>query len=136
MTTVTDMMILNCAVGIDVAREGSQWNTQGVWPCKLLVDSLPLQFLDISPERLEQTTTPKISNDSCRVTHDKKQFTVKYNENEKNVHTYTKFDMYKIIKNVASIRHRVTPQGPVINLFGNLVTRRVHLELGIESVRL
>ena len=98
MTTVTDMMILNCAVGIDVAREGSQWNTQGVWPCKLLVDSLPLQFLDISPERLEQTTTPKISNDSCRVTHDKKQITVECNENEKNIHKYTKFDQYKIIK--------------------------------------
>ena len=44
--------------------------------------------------------------------------------------------MYKIIKNETPIRHRVTPQGPVINLFGNLVTRRVHLELGIESVRL
>jgi len=43
--TVTDVMILNYAVGLDVARDGAQCNTQGVWPCKLLIDSLPLQLL-------------------------------------------------------------------------------------------
>ena len=48
LTTVTDVMILNYAVGLDVAR-GTQSNTQGVWPCKLPTDSLPLQLAK-SPE--------------------------------------------------------------------------------------
>jgi len=30
VTTVTDVMILNYAVGLDVARDGTQYNTQGV----------------------------------------------------------------------------------------------------------
>jgi len=47
------MMILNCAVGLDVARDGLQWNTQGVWPCKLLVDSLSLQFLAMFLDLME-----------------------------------------------------------------------------------
>jgi len=49
LTTVTDVMILNYAVGLDVAR-GTQSNTQGVWPCKLPVNSLPLQLLARSPK--------------------------------------------------------------------------------------
>jgi len=43
LTIVTDVMILNYAVGLDVAR-GTQSNTQGVWPCKLPTDSLSLQL--------------------------------------------------------------------------------------------
>jgi len=50
LTTVTDVMILNYAVGLDVARDGTQSNTQGVWPCKLPIDSLPLQRLAMSPD--------------------------------------------------------------------------------------
>jgi len=42
VTTVTNVMILNYAVGLDVARDGTQYNTQGVWPCKLPIDCLPL----------------------------------------------------------------------------------------------
>ena len=49
LTTVTDVMILIYAVGLDVAR-GTQSNTQGVWPCKLLIESRPLQLLAKSPE--------------------------------------------------------------------------------------
>ena len=49
LTTVTDVMILNYAVRFDVAR-GTQSNTQGVWPCKLPVNSHPLQLLAKSPE--------------------------------------------------------------------------------------
>jgi len=37
------------AVSVDEARDGSQKNTQGVWPCKLPIDSLPLQQLASSP---------------------------------------------------------------------------------------
>jgi len=48
LTTVTDVMILNYAVGL--ARDGTQYNTQGVWPCKLPIDSLPLQILAMSPD--------------------------------------------------------------------------------------
>jgi len=44
VTTVTDVMILNYAVGLDVARDGTQCNTQGMWPCKLPIDSLPLKI--------------------------------------------------------------------------------------------
>jgi len=53
VTTVTDMMLLNYAVGLDVARDGTQCNTQGVWPCKLQIDSLPLQILAMSPDLME-----------------------------------------------------------------------------------
>jgi len=49
LTTVTDVMILIYAVGLDVAR-GTQSNTQGVWPCKLPIDSLPLQLFAKSPK--------------------------------------------------------------------------------------
>ena len=48
VTTVTDVMMLNYAVGLDVARDGTQCNTQGVRPFKLPIDSLPLQLLAIS----------------------------------------------------------------------------------------
>jgi len=53
VTTVTDVMILNYAVGLDVARGGTQCNTQGVWPCELPIDSLPLQILAMSPDLME-----------------------------------------------------------------------------------
>jgi len=43
-------MLLNYAVGLDVARDLTQSNTQGVWPCKLPIDRLPLQLLAKSPE--------------------------------------------------------------------------------------
>ena len=45
LTTVTDVMILNYAVGLDVACDGTQSNTQDVCPCKLPIDSLPLQLV-------------------------------------------------------------------------------------------
>ena len=38
LTTVTDVMMRNYAVGLDVARDGTQCNTQGVWPCNSVVD--------------------------------------------------------------------------------------------------
>jgi len=47
LTTVNEVMILNYAVGLDVAR-GTK-NSQGAWPCKLPIDSLPLQLLAKSP---------------------------------------------------------------------------------------
>jgi len=53
VTTVTDVMILNYAVGLDVARDGTQCNTQGMWSCKLPIDSLPLQILAMSPDLME-----------------------------------------------------------------------------------
>jgi len=51
--TVTDVMILNYTVRLDVTRDGTQCNTQGVWPCKLQIDSLPLQILAMSPDLME-----------------------------------------------------------------------------------
>jgi len=53
VTTVTDVMMLNYAVGQDVARDGTQCNTQGVWPCKLPIDSLPVHLLAISPDLMK-----------------------------------------------------------------------------------
>ena len=53
VTTVTDVMMLNSAVGLDVARDGTQCNTQGVWPCKLPIDSPPLQLLAMSPDLIK-----------------------------------------------------------------------------------
>jgi len=55
VTTVTDVMMLNYAVGLDVARDasGTQSNTQGVWPCKLPIDSLPIQLLAMSPDLMK-----------------------------------------------------------------------------------
>jgi len=50
ITTITDVVLLNYAVGLDVARVETQLNTQGVWPCKLPLDSLPLQLLAKSPD--------------------------------------------------------------------------------------
>jgi len=49
VTTITNVMILNNAVGLKVAR-GTQSNTQGVWPSKTPIDSLPLQLLAMSPD--------------------------------------------------------------------------------------
>jgi hypothetical protein len=58
LTTVTNVMILtrNYAVGLEVAR-GTQSNTQGVWPCKLPIDSLPPQLL---------AKSPKLMSDLCK----------------------------------------------------------------------
>jgi len=53
VTSVIDVMILNYAVGLDVARDGTQCNTQGVWPCKLPIDSLPLHLLAMSPDLIK-----------------------------------------------------------------------------------
>ena len=53
LTTVTDVMILNHAVGLDVAR-GAQSYTQGVWPSKSPIDSLPLKLLAKSPELMSE----------------------------------------------------------------------------------
>ena len=47
LTTVTDVCLLDYAVSLDEARDGTQKNTQGVWPCKLPMDSL--QQLGLSP---------------------------------------------------------------------------------------
>jgi len=44
-TTITDVFVLNYAFSLDEARDGTQKNTQGVWPCKLTMDSLPLEQL-------------------------------------------------------------------------------------------
>ena len=54
LTTVTDVMILtrNYAVGLEVTR-GTQSNTQGVWPCKLPIDSLP-PLLTKSPKLMSE----------------------------------------------------------------------------------
>ena len=49
LTTITDVFLPNYAVSLDEARDGTQKNTQGVWPCKLPIDSLPLQHLASSP---------------------------------------------------------------------------------------
>ena len=43
LTTITDVFLLNYEVSLDEARDGTQKNTLGVWPCKLPIDSLPLQ---------------------------------------------------------------------------------------------
>ena len=53
VTTVNDVMILNYALGLDVARDGTRCNTQGVWPCKLPIDSLLLQLLAMSPDLIK-----------------------------------------------------------------------------------
>jgi len=50
ITTITDVFLLNYAVGLDVARVKTQINTQGVWPCKFPLDSLPLHRLAKSPD--------------------------------------------------------------------------------------
>jgi len=49
LNTITDVFLLNYAVSLDEARDGTQKNTQGVWPCRLPIDSLPLQQLSSSP---------------------------------------------------------------------------------------
>jgi len=43
------VFLLSYAVSLDEARDGTQKNTQGVWPCKLPIDSLPLQKMALSP---------------------------------------------------------------------------------------
>ena len=50
LTTITDVFLLNYVVILDEARDGTQKNTQGVWPCKLPIDRLPLHLLANSPE--------------------------------------------------------------------------------------
>jgi len=50
ITTITDVFLLNYEVGLDVARVGTQINTQGEWPCKSPLDSLPLHQLAKSPD--------------------------------------------------------------------------------------
>jgi len=49
LTTITDPFFLNCVLSLDKGWNGTQTNTQGVWSCKLLTDSLPLQQLARSP---------------------------------------------------------------------------------------
>jgi len=44
---------LNYAVVLDVARDWTQCNTQGVWPCKLPIDSLSLQLLAMLPDLMK-----------------------------------------------------------------------------------
>jgi len=46
----TDVLLLNYAVGLEVARVGTQTSTQGLWPCKLPLDSLSQQELARSPD--------------------------------------------------------------------------------------
>jgi len=49
LTAITDVFLLNYAVSLDEAGDGTQKNTQGVWPCKSPIDSLPLRLLASSP---------------------------------------------------------------------------------------
>ena len=56
LTTITDVFLLNCALSMDEACDGTQKNTQGVWPCKLPIDSLPLQQLASSPDLMRHGT--------------------------------------------------------------------------------
>jgi len=49
LTNITDIFLLNYAVSLDETHDGTQKNTQGVWPYKLPIDSLPLQQLSSSP---------------------------------------------------------------------------------------
>jgi len=49
LTTITDVFLLNYAVSLDEERDGTQKDTQGVWPCEIPIDSLPLQQLASSP---------------------------------------------------------------------------------------
>jgi len=55
-------MILYYAVGLDVACDGTQCNTQGVWPCKLPIDSLPLQLLAMSPDLMKDLSKQQRRN--------------------------------------------------------------------------
>ena len=95
--------------GLDVAR-GNQSNIQGTWPCKLPIDSLPLLLLVAGPlVKLEQTTSPKLSNVSCRVTRDKKQVTVrcddKKSEIPKNIINWTSPKISKITRLIGFMCH-------------------------------
>jgi len=49
LTTVTNVFVLNYEVSLDEAHDVTHKNTPGVWPCKLPIDSLPLQHLASSP---------------------------------------------------------------------------------------
>jgi len=76
--------------------------------------------------RLERTASPKLSNVSCRVTRDKKQVTVKCDEqNIWDTQQYDKFDGLKIYQKwpVHLAWWNPSRQGPVVNLFWNLVKR-------------
>jgi len=55
-------MILNYAVGLDVARR-TQSSNQGVWPCKVPIDRLHLHLLAKSPELM--LTYGKYNTSSC-----------------------------------------------------------------------
>ena len=95
--TVTDVMILNYAVGLDVARDVTQCNTQGVWPCKLPIDSLPLQILAISPDLMEALRKQPRRNFPWTVTcsqetHDKKPSIMKVKP-KKIAHDHNKIEM-------------------------------------------
>jgi len=46
---LTTRLSLMCFSWITQEARGTQRNTQGVWPCKLPTDSLPLQQLALSP---------------------------------------------------------------------------------------
>jgi len=125
VTTVTDVMILNDAVVLDVAR-GTQCNTQGVGPCKLPIDSLPLQLVAMSPDLMVDLSKQTRQNFPTTVVGwptIRNKSLLSFMEIYIYIYTYKKFDKYKILKDDVPIRHRVTPQGPVINLFGNIVTQ-------------
>jgi len=80
LMTVTDVMILNHTVSLDVARRHG--NIQGVWPCKLPIDSfLPCRltscwtWLNSLPDTFQRQS-------QCRVTSISKQVTVRCDEKQ------------------------------------------------------
>jgi len=124
VTTVTDVMILNDAVVLDVAR-GTQCNTQGVWPCKLPIDSLPLQLVAMSPDLMVDLSKQTRQNFPTTVVgwptiRNKSLLSFMEIYIYIYIYIYNKFDKYKILKDDVPIRHRVTPQGPVINIINDL----------------
>jgi len=91
VTTVTAVMILNYAVGLDVARK-TQSNTKGVWPCKLPMDSLQLQLLAMSPDLMSDLNKQTRQNFPSSV-RDEKQVTVRCDEKKmRNTQKFNKFD--------------------------------------------
>jgi hypothetical protein len=49
-------------------RDETQSNTQGVWPCKLPIDSLPLQVLVMSPDLMSDMSKQSRQNFPTSVT--------------------------------------------------------------------
>ena len=133
--SASDVMILNYAIVLAVARDGMQCNTQGVWPCKLPIDSLSLQLLAMSPDLMEalrkQSRRKNFINTCNQETHVKKSSLMRV-MGKKIAHDYDKFEMSKIITNDAPCTYCVTAQRPIFNLIGNIVTR---LTWTLESFR-